>query len=470
MNKQLLITAMLIFTVLCLCSCKSKNADIPEQSVTEDTTRQAETAVTSDISADNPVPSELNTDSGIEAAENQDNSETADGSVIFDDSGTPSNINTDPHTEAYDEKVTLLLPEASKTVRIDSEKIGTVYTDKTNLLEKIGKVWYSWSDGYNSVPELYDDKADKLIDLDFPENFPGWYAGSGLTVTLADRYVYEWLGYNDNTVKLTRVDTKEHKLEVIRSVPSSDSFIAFINLSKIDDEKFLSFYRYSAPDEDLYDIYSVCEIYDIDGNYREILREGLKYDPDTDRFSEGYFYDAFTAKDGEIYSLGKEIIGGEPKWSLKRFSDNGEALETVMLNNFGYMAGTESVEAFNIAGDYLVTRDDARTTCYVYKINGGSDAVVVKGIKNLYYTATDNLIIVAVSADEEGNALSYCDFNVINAESGETVEYTFDLDDGLDSKDLRKILVTADGNLQFTFDYNSKYIIKTIPVELLNKA
>lgn len=437
MKKLLLLISILLFALSCLCSCKGQNAAIPEHGITKDTTRQTETTVASDIPADSAILSDLN---------------------------------TDPNIEAYDEKVKLFLPSASKTVHINSEKIGTVYTEKTALLQKIGEVWYSWSYGYNTVPELYDEVADEIIDLDSPKDFPNWYVGSGSTVTLADRYVYEWLGYDDGTIKLTRVDAKENKLEVIRSVPNSNSFSAFINLCKIDDERFLSFYRYGAPAGDAYDSYSVCEIYDTAGNYSEILREGLKYNSSSDTDSKGFFYDALTAKDGEIYALGKEILKNEPKWSLIHFSDKGELIETITLNNFGYMAGKESVEAFDIVGDYFVTRDDFRTTCYVYKVNDGNDMVVVKGINRLYYTVTGNLIIVAIETDASGNPLSYGDFYVLNAESGEIVEFTFDLDDGLDSADLRKILVTDDGNLHFSFDYNSSYMIKTIPVEVLNES
>lgn len=361
-----------------------------------------------------------------EASESEEEPEHDFGEII---EPTPLGQNNDPNAYAYDDEVTLFLPEIDldETIHINSDQVEKISIKKTGLMYKVGGLWCANSRGDgNTKPELYDATADEIIELTFPENFPDWVVGSGSTLVLEDRYLIQWLVYDDLTIKLTKIDTKAKTLEVLRE-ESSEDLPRFIYLNEIGDESFLSFYMYRAPEGDEFDLYSVCEIYDINGNYTEIVREGFKRD---EYRSTGFFYDAFAYKNGEIYGLGKEIVRGEVRWSLRRFTNEGELTESICLNNFSYMLGTANVENFDIVGDYIVTRDDWGTTCYVYK----HDQLVMKGVDNMEYVVVDDMIVCAILKDENGDSLENGLIYVIDTQNDEIEKFSYSLDEGINSE------------------------------------
>lgn len=346
----------------------------------------------------------------------------------------PNEEIVNPNEWTYSEDVVLFplpddMPEAD-TIQLDLNKYEQLIDRKgMGALYKFDDLWLvNVRVNYKSRPQLYDAKNDEIITLDRPENFPDWVVGSGYNEIVGGRYFFEWLAYDDDSVKLTRIDVESKKLDVIRE-EFDKSFPSMLYLKAVDDEHFLSYYRFNCEKGDEYDLYSVCELYDINGNYTEILREGYIRD---DVNGVGYFYDAFTAKDGVIYALCKRIVNSKAQWYLKTLTLDGGEVDLRYLDNFGSIAGTSGMKEFDIVGDYLVASNNLSTT-YVYKLNeDSSDELVIKGYDNrMRYVTSDGLIICKVSRSEKiGVEYPYGLLYVLNTENGKLKKIVIPLEEG----------------------------------------
>lgn len=417
MKKCLYLFLAFTFTMLCLTACSDTNINSGDNDI----------IVTQDeIEVNLPDFSQVTDVS--ETYDSSDSQESTDdnGGMLID--APIRNQNNDPNAYAYDDKVTLFHPETDvDAITISSEQVERISAKKIWIQTKFGDFWHA--SGMNgtaaAIPVLYDATTGEAVNLTTPEDFPKWVAGSGYYLILQDRYWIEWLSYEDSTMKLTIADSQTKTLEVLRE-ESGKTYPAFLYLKELDDEHFLSYYKYYAPDGDEFDIYSVCEIYDIDGNYTEIVREGFTYDEEN---STGFYYDAFTAEDGKIYALGKRIVNGKAQWSLRTLSTDGEVTSSISLNNLSYMFETRNVDVFDIVNGYIVTRSSWNQPCCIFK----KDNLVFKGtLYNSDWEITDDLIVLGIRKDEDGNELENYLIYVIDTNTDEIRTYTFPNEDGMD--------------------------------------
>lgn len=440
------------FTVLCLTACSDTNVNSDDKDII---------VAQDEVEVDLPDFSQV-----TDISKTYDSS---DSQKSTDDGGGMSidvpiqNQNNDPNAYAYDEEVTLFRPETDMNgiIAISSEQTEKVSAQKIWIQTKLGDFWHA--SGVNgttdAIPALYDASTSEVVNLTTPEDFPEWVAGSGYYLILQDRYWIEWLSYEDSTMKLTIVDSQTKTLEVLRE-ESDESYPAFLYLKALDDEHFLSYYKYYAPEGDEFDIYSVCEIYDIDGNYTEIVREGFKYDEEN---SVGFYYDAFTAEDGKIYALGKQIVNGKAQWSLRTLSNDGEVTSVKSLNNFSYMFGTGNVDVFDIVNGYIVTRNSWNQPCCIFK----KDNLVFKGtLYNSDWEITDDLIVWGIRKDENGNELENYLIYVIDTNTDEIRTYTFLNEEGIDLQTFG-LLKCGNGDICVSCSIQPTYVRYVIPKEVL---
>lgn len=378
---------------------------------------------------------------------------------------------SDPNKDAYSDDVRIYLPEVTNKIHIDSDEIKSFTPDeKISPIAHAGGTWISYIyGGYNGIRieeyALYDDEANALTQITYPKDFPSWNYGSNSELVMQDRYFYEWKSYADNALRLTRIDAGDKKIEVLRTTTDDGISPSGVSFAKLDEERFLMYYQYRAPEGDIYDYYNVLEVCDVDGNYTEILREGridayfAKEEEEKEdetkgddaqlstlnekrasSDSVGYYNTAYAVKDGEIYALAHQTISEESKWTLRRFSDTGEELGRIPLNNFGYISDMAFVESFAIIGDYFMASDNYYGNCYICKINGGDDRIIFKcegehnGVRktsNFFSCAyNDKYFAINVLEKSQSVAQNY----IFNPASGETALLTFDL-----SKELNTI-------------------------------
>lgn len=302
---------------------------------------------------------------------------------------------SDPNTEAYEIDNRAYLPKADTEMQLDYDDIF-MFTSKKKAVpfEKIGGKWLTdFVNGYNGISieeyALYNTETDSYERIAYPENFPKWIYGSNSAIIMQDRYYYEWNVYDD-AERLIRIDAGQNKLDILRTVTDDSTGGVGTSFVKLDEDRFLICYQRIAPPDDIYDLYNVVEVCDVDGNYTEILCEGRikAYYPkeqDVPAFYEkpatdsvGYHNAAYSVYNGEIYALSHQRINDESKWTLRRFNDKGEELGRIRLNNFGYLSYLSSVNKFCVIGDYLLASDDYYSNCYIIKINGGDDRVILK--------------------------------------------------------------------------------------------
>ena len=428
------------------------------------------------------TPSSVHGDSGTGSADSTEPVSTV-FTTVSDESPTPATESvdaaeepgfgelSDPNKDAYSDDVRIYLPEVTNKIHIDGDEIKSFTPDeKISPIAHAGGVWISYIyGGYNGIRieeyALYDDEANALTQITYPKDFPSWNYGSNSELVMQDRYFYEWKSYADNALRLTRIDAKDKKIEVLRTTTDyglSPSGVSFANL---DEERFLMYYQYRAPEGDIYDYYNVLEVCDIDGNYTEILREGridayfAKEEEEKEdetkgddaqlstlnekrasSDSVGYYNTAYAVKDGEIYALAHQTISEESKWTLRRFSDTGEELGRIPLNNFGYISDIGFAESFAIIGDYFIASDNYYGNCYICKINGGDDRIIFKcegehnGVRktsNFFSCAyNDQYFAIRVLEKEQSVSQNY----IFDPASGEAALLTFDL-----SKELNTI-------------------------------
>lgn len=456
MKHKLKFIAVFVLTALCLTACADSNIDSNINSdrdgfiVTQDQTE----VVLPDISVVTEASKTPEVSESISSSKSNENTDDGGGLLV---DAPAQNQNNDANAYAYDDEVTLFLPktETEEAIVISSDKIEKVSTKKASLSNKIGDLWYANSRGITpSRPVLYDASKDEVVDLIRPEDFPDWIAGSGYKAMLQDRYLFEWLSYDDSTMKLTRIDTQTKTLEVLRE--EGRDFPGFIYLKELDDEHFFSYYRYNAPEDDEFDLYCVCEIFDINGNYTELVREGFKRD---EKNSTGFFYDAFAAQDGVIYGLGKEIINGKVIWTLRTLSNDGEVISYKRLYNMSYMYDAQNIDKFDIVGDYMVTYSKDKYISCVYK----KDQLVMKGLRSISYVVTDDMIVCQIYKDEDGKQIDEGLLYVIDTTNDRINKFTFPVED--DSEGSSGIKKCGNGDIRAkysTYTKNTYYVYYVI--------
>lgn len=246
MKHKLKFIAVFVLMALCLTACADSNIDSNIDSdrdgfiVTQDQTE----ADLPDISVVTDASKTPEVSESISSSKFNENTDDIGGLLV---NPPIRNQNNDANAYAYDDEVTLFLPktETEEAIVISSDKIEKVSTKKASLSNKIGDLWYANSRGITpSRRVLYDASKDEVVDLIRPEDFPDWIAGSGYKAMLQDRYLFEWLSYDDSTMKLTRIDTQTKTLEVLREEAGRD-FPGFVYLKELDDEHFFSYYKYN---------------------------------------------------------------------------------------------------------------------------------------------------------------------------------------------------------------------------------
>ncbi len=379
---------------------------------------------------------------------------------------SPFGALSDPNKDAYSDDVRKYLPEVTNKIHIGGDEIKSFTPDeKISPIAHAAGAWISYiKGGYNGIRieeyALYDDEANALTQITYPEDFLSWNYGSKSELVMQGRYFYEWRSYADNARRLTRIDAEDKKIEVLRTTTDTSISPSGVSFAKLDEDRFLMYYQYRAPDGDVYDYYNVLEICDIDGNYTEILREGRlkayfakeedeaegdgpqQAIPDEARVSSdsvGYYNTAYAVKDGEIYALAHETVSEESKWTLRRFSLTGEELGRIPLNNFGYLSDMALAETFAVIGDYFLVSDNYYGNCYICKINGGDDRIIFKcegthnGVRKVSYffacAYNDKYFAITALGKKQSVAQNY----IFNPASGETTLITFDLSKELDT-------------------------------------
>lgn len=447
-SKKILLGTFLLCSLILLSSCTSN----VEMSVSDG----------SDTDSSYIVPEgTVSTTSVISGSEVSTTDETGEDLPV-----SPFGNLSDPNKDAYSDDVRMYIPEVTKEKHIDSDEIKSFTPDeKISPVAHASGTWISYIyGGYNGIRieeyALYDDEANALTQITYPKDFPKWNYGSNSELVMQDRYFYEWKSYADNALRLTRIDVRDKKIEVLRTTIDDGISPSGVSFAKLDEERFLMYYQYYAPEGDVYDYYNVLEVCDVDGNYTEILREGRidayfakeedetegggaqQFSPNEKKASSdsvGYYNTAYAVKDGEIYALAHQTISEESKWTLRRFSNTGEELGRIPLNNFGYISDMAFVESFAIIGDYFLVSDNYYGNCYICKINGGDDRIIFKcegehnGVRktsNFFYCAyNDKYFAIRVLEKKQSVAQNY----IFDPASGETTLLTFDLNKEFDT-------------------------------------
>ena len=201
------------------------------------------------------------------------------------------------------------------TVNVNSNNLANRFTsfDVNNftIINSLNDSYYGFKSsasnyGLNDEFVLIDSQS-KEIKLKYPENLTDWFVGSGSSVVLQNRYLYEWHSYNsevaENTshdVKLTRIDGKSGNVELVDEIESGTPLIY---MCKISDSEFLSYSITKAPsDRTEYAVISAAWIYTEKGEKREIINE--KYENNANwTDSEGILIECFAVRDGKILGL-----------------------------------------------------------------------------------------------------------------------------------------------------------------------
>ena len=369
---------------------------------------------------------------------------------------------SDPNTAAYLSETMMIMPDVSHEIQITNDKISAFTPHNTTPIFRLSDKWVSSGSRIDPQSmELYDQNTGTITTLEYPNDFPQWVTSSHSKLTMQNRYYYELKAYEDDTLKLTRIDVQEEKLEVLRVAEDESFSLVGAIFSKLDEDRFLMYYQHRAPEGDVYDYYNVLEVCDIDGNYTEILREGRinayfakeedetegdgaqHSSPDEKRASSdsvGYYNTAYAVKDGEIYALAHQTISEESKWTLRRFSDTGEELGRIPLNNFGYLEHLSYLDTFSIIGDYMLAGNSINKCFYLIKINNGDDRVIIKSELQSENKRSDEILFgdycdsfFVFRLHKKG--ASETPLFVFNPENGEMTKLTFNVNEKIEPYD-----------------------------------
>lgn len=280
---------------------------------------------------------------------------------------------------------------------------------------------------------LVNAKSGETEELSYPPDLPQWSVGSGHSVVMQDRYLYEWKSYTSvfsenelQDVRLTKVDGRTGVVEV---VDKTEQLSPFIYLCKINDTEFLSYTVMPTPSDKVeYATETVASIYNVNGEKREIIRE--KYENDvswTD--SEGILIERFAVNNGEIYGVGRRRVDGKYKFFMYRYSKEGKLIDTKQLENLENIIGDEQFAEINMNGDFLAFRTYETLSTYICKITPAGLEIIAEGESGAvqYAVSGDKIYYIESTVDRNTDEVvkTDCPLYEIDTRNGNKREIIF---------------------------------------------
>ena len=325
--------------------------------------------------------------------------QNTDDSSLSSTERNSTGLQTLPQEECYNQNV--VLPKITASSKNIAGVFQRVKVSNITIIDAIGDKYYGYrstysESGVDDTFVLSNPHTGKLVELNYPDKLDNWEVGSGSTVVLNDRYLYEWKGYTTVSseegydVKLTRIDAESGNVEIVDEIKHSTPLIY---LCKINEREFLSYSITQAPsDKTEYAVISSAWIYDDAGEKREIIRE--KYENDVSwSDSTGILIERFAVKDGNLYGVGRRLISGKYQFFLYHYDKDGTLLGEEVLTGFENIIGSEQILELRIMGDYFVFRTYETLTTYICKNTENGVKLVMKGADGqVRYSMTKNYV------------------------------------------------------------------------------
>lgn len=325
--------------------------------------------------------------------------QNTDDSSLSSTESNSTGLQTLPQEECYNQNV--VLPKITASSKNIAGIFQRVKVSNITIIDAIGDKYYGYrstysESGVDDTFVLSNPHTGKLVELNYPDKLDNWEVGSGSTVVLNDRYLYEWKGYTTVSseegydVKLTRIDAESGNVEIVDEIKHSTPLIY---LCKINEREFLSYSITQAPsDKTEYAVISSAWIYDDAGEKREIIRE--KYENDVSwSDSTGILIERFAVKDGNLYGVGRRLISGKYQFFLYHYDKDGTLLGEEVLTGFENIIGSEQILELRIMGDYFVFRTYETLTTYICKNTENGVKLVMKGADGqVRYSMTKNYV------------------------------------------------------------------------------
>jgi len=325
--------------------------------------------------------------------------QNTDDSSLSSTERNSTGLQTLPQEECYNQNV--VLPKITASSKNIAGIFQRVKVSNITIIDAIGDKYYGYrstysESGVDDTFVLSNPHTGKLVELNYPDKLDNWEVGSGSSVVLNDRYLYEWKGYTTVSseegydVKLTRIDAESGNVEIVDEIKHSTPLIY---LCKINEREFLSYSITQAPsDKTEYAVISSAWIYDDAGEKREIIRE--KYENDVSwSDSTGILIERFAVKDGNLYGVGRRLISGKYQFFLYHYDKDGTLLGEEVLTGFENIIGSEQILELRIMGDYFVFRTYETLTTYICKNTENGVKLVMKGADGqVRYSMTKNYV------------------------------------------------------------------------------
>ena len=325
--------------------------------------------------------------------------QNTDDSSLSSTERNSTGLQTLPQEECYNQNV--VLPKITASSKNIAGIFQRVKVSNITIIDAIGDKYYGYrstysESGVDDTFVLSNPHTGKLVELNYPDKLDNWEVGSGSSVVLNDRYLYEWKGYTTVSseegydVKLTRIDAESGNVEIVDEIKHSTPLIY---LCKINEREFLSYSITQAPsDKTEYAVISSAGIYDDAGEKREIIRE--KYENDVSwSDSTGILIERFAVKDGNLYGVGRRLISGKYQFFLYHYDKDGTLLGEEVLTGFENIIGSEQILELRIMGDYFVFRTYETLTTYICKNTENGVKLVMKGADGqVRYSMTKNYV------------------------------------------------------------------------------
>lgn len=296
-------------------------------------------------------------------------------------------------------------PLAESTVTPVQQNVCTSLELPANftLITPLGEHYY----GYLAHPVSEEGLADKfclihrqtgeITPLTYPTDLPPWTVGSGTSVILDDRYLYEWLSYTMGTgmhdMKLTRIDGQTGRVEVMDETVQNNPFIY---LCPLGEKEFLAYSVCQTPGETA-EYATVTTVWRCSalGDRTEIIR--VHYENDVSWCdSRGRLLERITVCDGNILAIGRRRIGGEYRFFLYCYTPDGALVEERPLDGLAEIISSEQPAVFARVGNCLLIRTYESLAVYLCIMEGESVRLLLADPEgSIIFTHSDTHIYTA---------------------------------------------------------------------------
>ena len=241
-------------------------------------------------------------------------------------------------------------------------------------------------------------------------DFPEFFYGSSSTMVLGDAF-YQWIVGSD-AMKLISIDLNSGEVQTLEEKDYKTPFSYFFLLN---DTQFLSYYNVkdNSEYENEYATLSIVELYNKNGESKEIIREKFENNDNWDS-SKGVLIEGVFAVDEQLCGIGRKKNNGICEYYKYEFDLNGNITDEIKINAMDDIIEEEGILDVLVSGKVMAIKTVECLATYICKYDNNTVTQLEKG----------TICYDLISIDKDGEPKEYFVYSKSNVTANDTLDST----------------------------------------------